>query len=244
MPYGKGYNNYRNYGRKNNNRIVKNGKRRYYQKRKTYIPRSVYPELKWVDTELSAFTIALAWTAYNPTTVNCLNAVAQGDGPSNRDGRVYYIHSVMVKLVMFTDVDEAAVAPKEDLVTRLCLVLDTQANGTEINAANVMETAGSVGDYLEFRNLEFSGRFRILKDTTKVMKRFYVNEGSGDLFASARQLIRWDWYVNFVKPIKVVCNGTGSGIGDVTNNALAIIASSGSVSDIQCSYLSRIRFSG
>ncbi len=236
MPRGRGYNGYRN-----NSRITKY-KRRYYQKRKTTIPRYSLPELKFVDTELAGVSMGTAWAARNPTTVLCLNAIAQGDGPSNRDGRVYYIHSVQMKVLLFFAATESDIIPQDDQLARIVLVLDTQANETEIAAANVMSTVGG-NDFLSFRNLDFGTRFRILKDKTAIIKRTWVNEGSPDLFASNQGLLRFDWTHTFKYPIKVVCNGTGSGIGDITNAALGVIAIS-LQNDMLLSYEARVRFSG
>jgi len=219
----------------------KNGNRRY--RRNTFVPIYDKPELKFIDTELENQVVDATWEVYNPLTVLCLNAVAQGDTPTNRDGRCYYIHSVMMKIVVFGLAAETATAPFTDLIMRILLVHDKQANQGEADADKVMETAPTI-DYLSFRNLSYTGRFRVIKDKTILMRRMYVNEGVVDKFATGQQIIKFDWYHTFAKPLKVICNGTAGNIAVVTNNSLQVIAVSNSATEMSFSYQARCRFSG
>lgn len=219
----------------------KNGNGRY--RRTSYVPVYDKPELKFIDSEIEDSVLKLAWTAHVPATVLCLNAVAQGDGQSNRDGRVYYIHSVMMKVEILSVLDQEGLAPQNDLICRVCLVHDTQTNQAAITPALVMDETGTT-KYLAFRNLSYTKRFKVLKDKTIVLRRMYVNDGSINLFSSAPQIQRFEWYHTFKTPLKVICNGTSGQIAVVTDNSLQIIASANTNTELTISYQARCRFSG
>lgn len=223
-----------------NGRITKNT-RRY--RRKTVVPVYDKPELKYIDTEITDEDITVGWDTYNPATVLCLNAVAQGDAQQNRDGRVYYIHSVMLHMELKTELTEAFTAPLKDILVRICLVHDTQTNQAEMNPLSVMDTT-LTDDYLNFRNLSYTGRFKVLKDKTCIIRRFYVNEGSINSFASGTQILKFDWFHTFKSPIKVICSGTSGQVAVVTNSSLQIMATSNTATEVNLSYQARCRFSG
>jgi len=238
------YNNKSRGRKRTNGRITKrrNGNGRY--KRPTYVPVYDKPELKYIDTELVAEPIGEAWEAVNPLTVNCLNAVALGDGETNRDGRVYYIHSVMLKIELSTVSNESELAPSPDIICRLALVQDTQTNQAEIVPGNVFDTSLQK-DYLSFRDLSYTQRFKVIKDKSCVLRRMNTNEGSANAFSSNQQAVRFDWYHTFKTPIKVTCSGTSGQVAVVTDNSLQLIAISDNAgSEILLDYQCRIRFSG
>ncbi len=231
-------------GRMNNGRIRKFNGNGY--RKKTFsrsYPAYDKPEMKFRDTEVNLASVTLAWSTKNPTTVLCLNAIAQGDSPIDRDGRVYYIHSVMLKGQLTSVADQADNSPKNDLIFRVCMVLDKQTNQTELTASDVMRVVGTE-DFLSFRNLDFTTRFKIIHDKNITMRRFYQNEGVSSSYASGAESVRWDWYHKFANPIKVVCSGTGGTIAEITNNSIQIIVCANTAAQLKLSYQARVRFSG
>lgn len=201
------------------------------------------PELKFFDAERVNVQASVNWLVINPVGIDCLNGVVQGDGPTNRDGRVYYIHSIMLKFRVFTEVLEQQDAPSNSLHIRIALLHDTQTNQALPFPSRVWDVAGT-DDWLAWRNLSYTNRFKILKDKTVIVHRFSVSEKDLNEFASAAQLIRFDWYHKFKFPLRVTCTGTGGNINVCTSNSLSIIACADEVSDHKISYQSRIRFSG
>ncbi len=204
--------------------------------------RGVAGENKFQDLEVTDHALTAGWTAVNPATVDCISAVAQGDGESQRDGRVYHINSLHLRGLVKIPTAESAGAPQADDLVRVCVIWDTQTNQTEVVATEVMD-GGQTDDVLAFRNLAFSHRFRVLFDKTIHIKPFILNEGAANLFANQRTLVPWKFDINFRKPIKVVCSGTGAVVTDMTDNSMAVIACAQSTA-YTLSYQVRVRFSG
>ncbi len=200
-------------------------------------------ERKFFDTETVNDAFAVTWAAMEPATTN-LTAVAQGDGESNRDGRKYAITSIHVKGFVSHIEVESSTGPIEDPVIRLCLVHDTQTNGAQLTATDVMD-GGQTEDFLAFRNLAFTNRFKVLKDQTFVLpvSQSNTNEGAVNLFAVASNKRQFSWNINFKTPIEVLMSDTGADIANVTDNSLHIIGVA-STTNAQLDYQSRIRFVG
>ncbi len=190
-----------------------------------------------------AFTLAWAGGEMDPSTANSLSVVAQGDGESERDGRVYHIHSVHLKGLLNISGAESQVTPLNDIVARLALVWDTQTNGAQLNAEDVFLTIGSGEDVNSFRNLQNSKRFIVLKDKTFRFKQEQIAEGAANLFAWGQAQIPFKINKTFKTPIKVRCSGTTAAVTSVTDNSLHLI---GTATDIKMllTYQSRIRFTG
>ena len=57
-------------------------------------------ENKFLDCNLAATAVTGTWATYNPTAGGCVDSLsvpAQGNGESQRDGRVYYINSIHLR---------------------------------------------------------------------------------------------------------------------------------------------------
>ena len=200
-------------------------------------------ELKYNDYDLAAEPFTTSWAAKNPTTVNCVSAVAQGDSATNRDGRIYYIHSIFCRGEIRITALESQIAPFATNVIRVILVEDTQTNGAEISGADVMTGAGAVEDHLGFRNLQHSGRFKVLWDRTFVITIPQTNEGAANLFAHGTQIRKFTFFKKFKKPIKVHTDGTSAIVGDITDHTLQVVGVANSTSPT-LTYHMRMRFKG
>ncbi len=200
-------------------------------------------ESKFFDVESSADAFALAWATMEPATTN-LSAIAQGDGESNRDGRKYEITSIHVKGQIAFDPLESQVSPPDDLIARVCLVLDNQTNGAQLTATDVMD-GGLGSDWLAFRNLQFTKRFRVLRDLTFdiPVARTGMNEGAINLFANGSAKQTFNWNVRFNPPLQVTMSGTTADIANVTDKSLHMIGVGSSTSG-NLTYQSRVRFRG
>lgn len=200
-------------------------------------------ETKFFDTEATDDAFALTWATMEPATTN-LTAIAQGDGESNRDGRNYVIKSIHVRGWIELPAAEAAMAPSADVLGRICLVWDTQTNGAQLTATDVMD-GGQTEDFLAFRNLQFTKRFRILKDKHFNLKVTSSNmaQGAVNLFAhgTVKQTFKWD--ITFKTPLQVTTSGTGADIANVTDNSIHIIGVASQVASL-LNYQCRVRFVG
>ena len=199
-------------------------------------------ELKYVDYEYgpSAIQSNLIDGEADPLTALCLNAIAQGDGNTQRDGRRVVMHSVHVKgRIHFANVN---VSTPSSPMCRLMLVLDTQTNGAQLSADNVLQNTTTTLETLAWRNLQYSQRFRVLWD------RMYKLEPRGLAFINAANqyttLASAKFMIN--KKLALVTNysGTAATIATITDNSLHIICyadddlgATGSLA-----YSSRVRF--
>ncbi len=199
-------------------------------------------ENKFIDVELDATAFATTWSTMEPATEDALSAVAQGDGESNRDGRIYHINGIFIQGHFAMPASESNNAPVSDQECRIALVLDTQTNAAQLTATDVMD-GGQTKDYHAFRNLQFTKRFRVLKDKKVVLNVENTNEGAINLFAN--KLVVKNFKINhtFKPPLRVICKGTTAVIASITDNSLHLIGV-GSSTTSQLNYQCRLRFTG
>lgn len=210
-------------------------------------PGFAVPEVKFKDFRVNDDTFTSVWAGgeMEDATALSVSAVSQGDGESERDGRVYWIHSVFIHGTIDQPAVESATAPLLDQVARIALVWDKQTNGAQLNAEDVFLTIAASDDIDSFRNLQFTKRFQVLKDQRYLIPvaRSSMNEGSVNLFASGAITVPFKMAHIFKKPIKVTCKGTAAAIASIVDNSLHIIGT-GTTTGTTLSYASRIRFSG
>lgn len=199
-------------------------------------------ENKFIDFEIVDSATSTAWATHEDGTALCISATAIGDSESNRNGRVYHINSVHLKGFISKAAAESVTAPIDDRLWRVCVVLDTQSNETQLTATDVMD-GGQTTDVLSFRNLQFTKRFKVLYDTgPRLLSPQNTNEGAVNLFANKLTIARsFSFNKQFKKPIKVICSGTTAVIGSITDNSIHVIAVSTGASAL-LSYQSRVRF--
>ncbi len=204
-------------------------------------------ENKFVDYRVDddAFTTVWAGGEMEDGTALSLTAVAQGDGESQRDGRVYRVNSVFVHGTIVVPANEASGNPISDEVARLALVWDKQTNGAQLNAEDVFLTIAAADDVDSFRNLQFTKRFQVLAD-----KKFRVNvtsagmnEGGVNTFANGEVKFNFRMSHVFKKPIKVTCKGTTAAIASIVDNSIHLIGTATSTA-VLLNYASRVRFTG
>lgn len=207
-------------------------------------------ENKFLDSELAYTAVTTSWAALNPTGTGCTNSISvpsQGDGESERDGRVYYIKSVHVKGFVKIDTGEDAIAPITPLHVRVIVYWDTQTNAAEATATDIMD-AGGGSDVLAFRNLQNSKRFIVLYDETMHITPDLVNNGASNAFSWNQATTPFVFNKLFKKPIKVRCKGTAANVSSVADNniGIAAVTEDGLVGgpDPEITYQARIRFQG
>jgi len=201
-------------------------------------------EKKFVDYEVGADAMTAVWASgeQNPTGIGCINAIAQGDGANQRDGRQVVVYSVQVKGYVMIATQEAQTAPLEDEIVRIALVWDTQANGVELSAENVFVTGGNDNDVNSQRDLQYIKRFKVLKDITLNLRVRNVQLAAND-FSWGTQRIPFNMTYRFKKPLKVNFNGTTAVVGSIVDNAISVISCATSTNP-EMWYRSRVRFSG
>jgi len=114
-------------------------------------------EVKFYDETIgSTSLVSNTWSIQSD-----ISTPAQGSSPTERDGRVAFIRSVHGKLFITVPNGNSS-TPPGDVIVRMVLIWDTQTNQAALSMTDVMEPAPN--DALEFRNLEYSSRFIVLKD--------------------------------------------------------------------------------
>ncbi len=204
-------------------------------------------ENKFKDFALNGTAITQTWAGgeLDDPTAMALSAVQQGDGESQRDGRVFTINSVHLSGNIAQTSLESQTVPISDSIVRLALVWDTQSNNAQLNAEDVMLPIGTNRDIHSFRNLQFSKRFIVLKDMKIRVPaaQTSTNEGAVNLFANPVVLVNFKMNKSFKKGIKVRCNATTAVVTSVTDNSLHLIGCS-NASTNTITYTSRVRFTG
>lgn len=200
-------------------------------------------ENKFVDGEETATALSGTWAPIEDGTTLALPIPAVGNTESTRIGRVYSINSLHIRFQITTIAAEALSAPLDDVHCRVVVVWDTQTNGAQLTATDVMD-GGQTLDVLSFRNLQFSKRFRVLMDKTIILNmNNQVNEGAVNAFAAGGKKVRWNFNKKFRTPVKVICSGTTGVVGSVTDNSFHVIGVATNTLGL-LEYQARIRFSG
>ncbi len=197
-------------------------------------------ERKFFDTQVSQDAFSATWDVMEPATTN-LTAMIQGDGESERIGRKYIIRSIHIRGFVSFPQAESALNPLDTSLARICLVLDPQTNGAQLTATDVMD-GGQTDDINAFRNLQFTGRFKVLKDKLIRMERTGLSQGAANQFAAGIRIFPFKWNVQFTG-LPVNTSGTTANIANVTTNSLHIIGVATSTS-ATLSYQCRVRFTG
>ncbi len=136
-------------------RALRRPLRRGFQRRVGFFGRfaGAGGELKFVDTVLLNQV---------PTTaglvIPSLNVVPQGNGESERIGRKVTIKSISIRARFNIEGADSAVDGTRTL--RFILYQDTQTNGAAATVGAILQTP----NYLSFRQLDNTGRFRLLED--------------------------------------------------------------------------------
>jgi len=213
-------------------------------------------ELKFIDYEVAQdqLVITVAGSEVDPgSSVNCLNATAQGDTESNRDGRRQFTHSVAIKgFIVWNHAPNAgnSGAYKDLGSVKVALVLDTQTNGAQLNAEDVFKDPSSARlDSCLMRNLQYTSRFRVLKIMT-IHPPAYPGGGAGngttDNVIEGGMAKHFNCYYNFKKPLMTTYTNTTAVIANIADNSLHLIAIGPAAADTNfdgtINYISRCRF--
>lgn len=205
-------------------------------------------ERKFEDKERTAVATVAVWAGgeLDPATEDCLSGVAQGDGEQERDGRRYVIQSVHIRGRLILPSLKAQTSPAGDVFVRLALVWDKQTNGAKLNAEDVFKApATGTQSTMAMRNLQYTGRFKVLKDKRIKLdvSKAIVSDGTANSFSWGQIEVPFEWNVHFKRPIAVLCSAGGSTVASVTDNSLHLVGCSDNTT-CTIEYESRIRFEG
>lgn len=206
------------------------------------------PEIKYFDTSLVSLAITNPTGATggeaDPTTIDCLNAIAQGDGESNRDGRNCHMKSINIRGTVIVSNQINQTVGQVPTQVMLALVHDKQTNGVQLNSEDVFTnvSASAVLASCPFRNLQYTKRFTILASQLIVFEPQALSYDGTNMEASGMaKHFQMNAKLGFVTNFK----GTTSVVGSIVDNSVHMIAyCTGSGTAPALSYNSRVRFSG
>jgi len=181
----------------------------------------------------------------DPGTVNCLNAVAQGDTEQQRDGKNYLIRGLFIRGAVSWATAANLTQGRDLYPIFLAVVQDTQTNGAQLNSEDVFKNAlaSNIGNTMLMRNLQYSSRFKVL--WTK-----WLQPQQPTVFFDGTNGEQFGWAVPFKVDlpnldIRVECKGTSANVSDIVDNSLHFIALASSVDGTPTlNYFSRLRFVG
>lgn len=212
-------------------------------------------EVKYFDQAYAATTLSAPTTPDNtlradiPTQL-CLNAVSQGDGPSNRDGKKIRMRSLYIKGLVYRQGYEDQPAPEEPVGAYVAVVLDRQTNAAQLTPAQVFTNAAgaSLSNISLFRNLEYNDRYRILRDGTFLFNAGPQSAYALDKISNGGLIRRFEWYIPL--NLDVLFNTTtptAATVASIVSNSIGVIAgatSSSGNNSLVLAYNSRLRFVG
>lgn len=183
----------------------------------------------------------------------CLTAPAQGDGPTNRDGKQIALMSIEVKgvlgLISAGTLSEVQTMTVPDVY--LALVLDTQTNGVTINSEDVFQniSAEAAAAASPFHNMSNTSRFRVLKTQVVPSAKFAALVAANN--AAATTISHNSSQVPFalrasLKGIKVnfTTASTTADVANVVDNSVHLIAFASVAASVSLAGASRLRFVG
>jgi len=206
-------------------------------------------ELKYVNYARSALALTSPTDAsgaeVDPATALALNAIAQGDGEQQRDGKQVNIKSCYVTGVI--DVPSAInqTTAKNIPSIYVALVLDKQTNGAQLASELVFEnpSAASTTASNPLRNMQYTSRFDVLDSVCVELEQPVVTFDGTNLESAG---VRGHFKLSWTGDMMTQYTGTGATISVIQDNSLHLIAFAGP--DITAapviSYNSRVRFVG
>jgi len=200
-------------------------------------------ERKFYDSNVASGTAIVAAAAgaeVDPTPdLLCLNAIAQGDGESNRDGRKCIVKSLQIQGVLYKSTVNDQADAVADSIVRVLVVQDTQTNGAQLNSEDVL--LDGANDINAMYNLQYSKRFRILMDRKYKITASNSHNDAAATGSVGYQQVPFRFYKSMNMPVNF--SNTTSNIANITDNSLHVIMVANAAG---CStyYQARVRFVG
>lgn len=203
-------------------------------------------ELRFLDRNRTATTCGsnadLTGGEKDPSTVNCLNSMAQGTGESTRLGRAIVMHTIKVKGIIAFPLVESQVFPSTTPLIAIYLILDMQTNGAQLSSEDIFTNKNASVPLLTslFMNMENTDRFKVLDSQHIRLEPNVVNEGGINLFAHGKIEVPFTLGKNLRK-MTTLYKSTGGNISDIRDNSIHIVAFATNAS-VTIEYNSRLRF--
>lgn len=190
---------------------------------------SARPELKFFDTSIVDATVANTMSFYN------LTVVPQGDTESGRTGRKIVIKKI--QLIMEAILTPQTTANTTSCNLRVLCVLDTQTNGSQFAATDLLES----DSIISFNNLANSSRFRVLKSKIfSFSAQGAAPTGAAYTYGEITKFIKWN--MNCSIPIEYDNSASTGVITSVRSNNVYICLQTSTAEVIAVGGTARIRY--
>lgn len=214
----------------------------------TYFPRSnlrlggfMGIELKFIDT-VKTFTAVLdSWVGGEmDPAVGGLCCPVKGTGPSDRDGDEIRVKKIDIRGLIRMDKQSDQDDVLNSVKYCICLIQDTQTNGAQLNAEDVMVATDP--ETSSFRNLQYKKRFKVLKRWEGVLNEISTFTDGANTGSTVGTAQMFGCQVSLNEPVNFV--GNAGTIADVGDNSWHLIACTDQAGRLTMSYSSRVRFVG
>ncbi len=201
-------------------------------------------ERKFYDTERSAITLVantFAGGELDPVATLSISSPAGGSGESAHIGRTYSLLSCLIRGIIYRSaVTTPDANPIPDGWVRLVLFLDTQTNGIQAAAENVITSA--TNRYLGFQNLENTTRFKVLKDFRVKIPSKTTTVGNAATYTCPLGQIPFQFGYKFRMPLKVRTASTVEGVTGVSDYSVHLMGCTHTAASTVVDWAARVRF--
>ncbi len=191
-------------------------------------------------------TVGASSAMVDPITANCLNAVKQGSGPSERSGRKTVMLSVEIEGRCWTDGATGRVHSPVPPQILIALVEDKGTNAVQCTSEQIYENKGAKGGGAGslLRNMTHMRKYNVLSKKTYQMPPIPEGGVAGSIGGSA---FRFKIYKKFHIPCSYI--GDGETVSSILDSSLHLAMFSSfdhTTADrnvvVNFSYNSRVRF--
>jgi len=204
-------------------------------------------ELKYKDSALVSQALVAPTDAaggeVDPATLLALNAIAQGDGEQERDGKQVCLKSAYVTGIATIPAVANATAGSVLPCVYVALVLDKQTNAAQLNSEDVFTNPGAsaVTAASPLRDLQYTSRFQVLDSVLLEPQMIAPTYDGTNIETFGTQVpfkLSWngDIITNYV--------GTTAVVASIQDHSLHLIAYTAPVTGATISYNARVRFVG
>lgn len=204
-------------------------------------------ELKFFDTSLAVTSIANAATMVggelDPTTLDCLNSMAQSDTSSGRFGRFINMKSIKVSGRLQFAGQEGIVNPPSLPIVTLFLVMDKQTNKVQLDSEDVFTNPGSSIVLLSnlFVDMENTDKFQIL-DSIKVPMVTQVTQAGANDYSHASAEAVFHLNYKWKRGKRVLFVGSAGTVANIADNSLHVVGFVNANTEVDVTYNARLRY--
>ena len=187
-------------------------------------------ERKFVDYSAGGYVLN-TWNLNDPAA-GALNAVAQGNGESQRIGRAISNASLHI------DGTISLLTQAIGQEIKIIVVKDTQTNGAPLTPGSVM-----IGNVNSFRNLEWLTRYQVLYSRVFTLNPSITLDAANNVIGNNP---RRNFSINVKLTGSTTFDGTTADVSDITDCSYHLLACStnSAAQGLRVDYLSRFRYYG